>query len=162
MPTPTYIALATTTLGSSASSVTFSSIPATYKDLMLVVSGTISGAPDSVRGVELFFNGNETSSNYSYVWAYGDSSGPGSVSGSNQFFAINGNPSNAIVQIMDYSATDKHKTSLFRYSAGTQETGMLAGRFASTSAISSLVIKDASAAFSFNSGTTISLYGVAA
>jgi hypothetical protein len=36
MPTSTYVALATTTLGATAASVTFSSIPATYRDLLLV------------------------------------------------------------------------------------------------------------------------------
>lgn len=159
--TPTYILLNQITLAATTSSVTFSNIPQNYGDLVLIVSGTISGG-SSVRGVELFFNANETSSNYSYVWAYGDSSGPGSASGSNQFFAMNGDASNAIVQIMDYSATDKHKTTLFRYSAGGIETGMVAGRFASTSAITSLVMKDAGAAFNLNSGTTVSLYGIAA
>jgi hypothetical protein len=42
MPTPTYIPLATVTLGSADSSVTFSSIPATYRDLILVLNGTRS------------------------------------------------------------------------------------------------------------------------
>jgi hypothetical protein len=38
----TYEAIATQTLGSAAASVTFSSIPGTYTDLVLVVAGTLT------------------------------------------------------------------------------------------------------------------------
>ena len=159
MPTPTYIPLANITLGSSASSVTFSSIPGTYRDLVLVINGAISASAPA-RGAELFFNADETSSNYSQVGAYSDGTAA-SYTAANQGFAITNTQSTVFIQIMDYSATDKHKTTLFRYGAGAAETGMVAGRWASTSAITSLSIKDASSGFTFNAGTTFSLYGIA-
>ena len=43
-PVSTYVALATTTLGATASSVTFSSIPATYRDLVLVTNAQTTTA----------------------------------------------------------------------------------------------------------------------
>jgi hypothetical protein len=66
MPTSTYVALATTTLGATAASVTFSSIPATYRDLVLVYNGTTSAN----IGVDVEFNGDTNSANYSRVFMY--------------------------------------------------------------------------------------------
>ena len=63
MATPTYIALATTTLSSAVGSVTFSSIPAGYRDLVLVAEGLTSGATSNVR---MQFN-SDTGNNYSLV-----------------------------------------------------------------------------------------------
>jgi hypothetical protein len=49
MPTQTYVALASETLATSASSVTFAGIPATYRDLVLIVfAGTSSGTPQQL------------------------------------------------------------------------------------------------------------------
>jgi hypothetical protein len=42
----TYVAIAEQTLGTAAASVTFSSISGTYTDLVLVVTGTMTGGPD--------------------------------------------------------------------------------------------------------------------
>jgi hypothetical protein len=160
MPTPTYTPLATVTLGSSAASVTFSSIPATYRDLIVVYSGTLStGGPS---GIEFYFNADETAANYSYVWAYGDSGGAASASGTNQFFIGSSGQSTSILQIMDYSATNKHKTTLTRSNSAATEVDMLASRWANTAAITSIVFKDSSAVFNFASGCTFSLYGVIA
>jgi hypothetical protein len=66
MPTPTYTPLATVTLGSSASSVTFSSIPGTYRDLILIFDGTGSGTTGNLR---MTFNGS-TLSNFTDVRMY--------------------------------------------------------------------------------------------
>jgi len=160
MPTPTYTPLATVTLGTAVSSVTFSSIPATYRDLIVVYSGTLStGGPS---GIEFYFNADETAANYSYVWAYGDSGGAASTSGTNQFFVGSSGQSTSILQIMDYSATDKHKTTLTRSNSAATEVDMLASRWANTAAITSIVFKDSSAGFNFASGCTFSLYGVIA
>jgi hypothetical protein len=62
-----------------------------------------------------------------------------------------------ITQWMDYSATDKHKTSLGRANSITGEAGMTASRWKNTAAINSLTILA-----SFASGNTFSLYGVIA
>lgn len=153
----TFVALANITLGSSASSVTFSSIPTTgFRDLVLVYSGTTS----SVSGVEGRFNG-DSGSNYSLVRMFGAASGANSSSASTNYFPVvyTGNPITAtsIVQIMDYSATDKHKTSLTR-AGGLQydTTEAVASRWANTSAITSINILSVG----FTAGSTFALYGI--
>jgi hypothetical protein len=142
--------------------VTFSSIPATYRDLIVVVAGTTSGAV----GVALRFN-SDSGSNYSYVLmdGYGSGSGSSSSSGSDTSMnmgVIGNGQSNTIYQVMDYSATDKHKTALNRTNSeswGGVRAG--AGRWANTSAITSVQVFT-NGVNTFSSGTSFSLYGVAA
>jgi hypothetical protein len=160
MPTPTYTPLATVTLGSSASSVTFSSIPATYRDLILVTDG-VTGADAALY---LRFNG-DSGSNYNFVRAVGFSGGTFSDSGNNVTEirnTIQMNPRGPSVnQIMDYSATDKHKTVLQRGNLkNAGETAMGAGRWANTAAITSIVCSLNTS--TFLSGSRFDLYGVIA
>ena len=160
MPTSTYVALATTTLGASASSVTFSSIPASYRDLVLVADGT-TAASDGY--VVLQFNG-DTGSNYSNVFMTGFGSTTESIASTNTSIrrALMGNSqSNIIWQLLDYSATDKHKTVLSRSgSNGSTNVAAAAGRWANTAAVTSIAISSESSTFS--SGSTFSLYGIEA
>jgi hypothetical protein len=154
-----YVALATTTLGSAASSVTFSSIPATYKDLIVVINGTLSA--DS--SVHVYYNA-DTAANYTRVFIAGNgSSSEASASTDSRIIDMRNTASNSIVQIMDYSATNKHKTALVRSNyAGDNLPGVwaCAGRWANTAAITSVSI-DPDSTTQLASGTTISLYGVA-
>ena len=158
MPTSTYVALQTVTLGANAASVTFSSIPATYRDLVLVIKGKL----DSLGGVamEITFNGDTTLSNYSTVQMSGFGSGSGSsgTSSTPEFIMYNAEGSN-ILQIMDYSATDKHKTLLVRDNADRVRAAAI--RWANTSAITSIKIGDQPHAIDLYAGTTLSLYGIA-
>jgi hypothetical protein len=158
MPTPTYKPLATVTLGSAASSVTFSSIPATYRDLIFIYNGTT--AIDD--GVGARFNG-DTGSNYSQVRMFGNSGGAGSDSGTNtRIVQTAGNTSlrTAFVsQVMDYSATDKHKTVLTRNNITDNNVTAIAARWANTAAITSVTILSPGSTIS--SGSTIALYGIA-
>jgi hypothetical protein len=162
LPTPTYTALANITLGATAASVTFSSIPATYRDLVFVFSGT---ATSTDRLVEVRFNG-DSGSNYSQVRALGFASSTNSSSSTltsfGLFYSDTGlgtTQSTSILQLMDYSATDKHKTMLNRVGGGTTWVEMRAGRWANTAAITSAnFFIDGN----FATGTTLSLYGVIA
>jgi hypothetical protein len=157
MPTPTYTPLANVTLGTATASVTFSSIPATYRDLILVINTT----GNTGAGFYFQFNG-DTGSNYSYVYALGESAGASSA----VVTATEGRMGNIetglgvhILNIMDYSATDKHKTVLVRSdNAPANRTWMFANRWASTSAITSVRIFPFGATMS--SGATLSLYGI--
>jgi hypothetical protein len=163
MPTATYTPLATVTLASSASSVTFSNIPATYRDLILVVTGT--GTINTNPTIQ--FNA-DTGNNYSNVWMGGSgssaSSGQNSSVNYNFAGAISPSQSNNILQIMDYSATDKHKTSLVRGNSADSTLGEAvsawAGRWANTAAITSVRFFLSSG--NLNTGTTLSLYGIVA
>ena len=160
MATPTYVPLGTLVLPSTATSVTFSSIPATYRDLIILIGGGITaGLP--ARGVEYFYNSDFTLSNYASVDMYGWSSGTGSGSGARQGFGMAGSANSVALQIMDYAQTNKHKTSLVRFDANGGETGAAAGRWANTSAITSITIQDSILGFTFTAGSTFSMYGVA-
>jgi len=161
MPTPTYTALATVTLASTAASVTFSSIPATYRDLILIITAQRTGSPVNVG---MRFNG-DSGSNYSSVFMTGTGSSAvsGTVSGTNVQLDVYPYPpssgfNNYIVQIMDYSATDKHKSVLVRVNDAGNATEASAARWANTAAVNSLALTLSN----FNTGSTFSLYGVIA
>lgn len=163
MPTPTYDLIDSQVLSTSASSVTFSSIPATYRDLVLVVSGTSSLA----RNVQVKIN-NDSGANYNYVVMAGDGSsaqtdsGSGQTTGSLTSFAQMNATAEAIFisQFLDYSATDKHKTYLTRGNNSSGAVSATAGRWASTAAITTLELYVPSA--TFDAGNTFYLYGIAA
>jgi hypothetical protein len=165
MPTPTYTPLATVTLGSAATSVTFGSIPATYRDLILVYSPFYSTSGNAA--VTMRFN-SDAGSNYSTVRMYGNGStttsdtnpAPAGTNGIDAGF-FNDTISSAIQQIMDYSATDKHKTVLGRHTlTGTGFVLAQAARWASTSAITSISLTSDGKSFAI--GNVFSLYGVIA
>lgn len=150
-------ALATTTLASAASTVSFSSISGSYRDLVLICSII---APTS-GSVGMRFNG-DTGSNYNDVHFWGTGSSTGSnVRTNNSVGYIGSDTTTAApfqINIMDYTATDKHKTVISRFSVPTEIVGARAMRWASTAAITSLVIFDDSN--QFQTGSTFSLYGV--
>ena len=158
MPTPTYIALANVTLGSSSSSVTFSSIPGSYRDLVLIFNGTGSGTTGNLR---MTFNGS-TLSNFTdaRMYNFNNSTGADTTGGDSliSLGALN-NRQASVVQIMDYSATDKHKTYLFRGGATAVGVGASANRWANTAAITSIVLVNT--AGTIDSGSTFALYGIA-
>ena len=159
MPTSTYVALATVTASGGETSMTFSSIPATYRDLIMVVDGTAN----TNTSINMRFN-SDTGSNYSYVYAYGDGSTTlsGASTGTSivQVFLFS-NPTNNIIHIMDYSATDKHKTVLSRWNTSSTALQMSAERWANTSAIHTITLAFGSGRTP-NSGSTFSLYGIEA
>ena len=156
MPTSTYVALATTTLSGGETSFTFSSIPATYRDLVLVTEGTHS----SDSG-DRFIRVNGQTTNYSTVSMLGDGSGTSSntysLAGMITLAAATARGS-TVIQFMDYSATDKHKTVLVRGGWAGIAVTAAANRWASTDAISSITLYSSTG--SFNVGFTASLYGI--
>ena len=134
------------------SDVTFT-VPTGYRDLILVINGTLTAAAD------IFLKANGSTSNWTYVAMYGPTS---SFTGSNGYISNqNTNSFQIIVQGLDASATDKHKTFLVRSgSAGKSEVGAFAMRWADTTAISSLAIY--TGANNFAIGTTFNLFGIVA
>ena len=161
-----YTAIASQTLGSSASSVTFSSIPGTFRDLVLVADAGASGS--TYLGMRL--NG-DTGSNYPQVTMSGNGSQTSSQSATRTNIGEMGldwgltasTRANHIFQIMDYSVTDKHKSVLHRRNNDGIEVLALAARWANTSAVTSITLLTiGGAAQTFNAGSTFSLYGVSA
>jgi hypothetical protein len=158
--TPTYDLIASNVLTSPAASVTFSSIPATYRDLVVVINGDSGNiAPDLL----LEFNGDTTNANYSYVYMQGSGSATFSLSGSTRYVNTLFESNLVISQIMDYSATNKHKTTITRSNSPEDTSwgvGATASRWANTSAINSVrVISDGA---NFTAGYTFYIYGISA
>ena len=157
-------ALANITLGSAQSTVTFSSIPATYRDLRLVgqIKPTSTG-----NALKVQFN-SDTGTNYSMVSMAGDGSSAVSASSTaNDHIRLSNNIGASAdlnniftLDIMDYSATDKHKSTLTRMNTPSVGTEALANRWASTSAITSLRIYFDLATNNIAIGTTLTLYGI--
>ena len=163
MPTPTYDLIASNVLSSSASSVTFSSIPATYRDLIIVLRTTTGSGSQTF----LQFN-SDTGGNYNHIrmvgWTNSTTSGSTSVDDRIRTDSSIGGMSGkelTIFQILDYSATDKHKSVLLRLNdLGTNgsRVAATAGRWASTSAITSILVGNTA---NLVSGDTVYLYGIA-
>ena len=142
--------------------MTFSSLPTSgYRDLVLVIKDlAVTGASGNVR---IRFNGDTTDGNYSRVQMAGVSNGTKSGSTANGHFFydlydIQSQPT--IVNIMDYSATDKHKSSLLRFSGIDSYIVASSHRWANTAAITSIAIVPNG--FSFAAASTFALYGIAA
>jgi len=155
----TYTPIATTTLGSSQATVTFSSFSG-YTDLILVAAGTCSaGSYFTLR-----FN-SDTGTNYSVTELAGDGSNASSsrITSANYMYigAIRTTQTNIITQIQNYSNSTTNKTVLSRTNQAGTETKAVVGLWRSTSAITSMDI-GTGGANTFQTGTTFTLYGIKA
>jgi hypothetical protein len=158
----TYESLATNTLSSAASSITFSSISGSYTDLRLVF------VPKSTAGdnIAIKFN-SDSGSNYSSTWVYGDGSSatssrntafsriqlPISLS-SSQFSVI-------VIDILSYTDS-KNKTVLIDYAldaSGSSYVTRQISLWRNTGAITSILLESQGGG-TFTSGTTATLYGI--
>jgi hypothetical protein len=162
----TYDKIATTTLGSSSSLVTFSSIPGTYTDLVLVGSIQCENTSFYIRC------NSDTSNKYSATLLSGD----GSTASSSRFTQtdLGGNgiytPGNTfpsatsfgvgIWNFLNYSNTTTNKTILSRVGSAGLSTRSIVNLYASTSAITQLDIRPFSGTMA--TGTSFTLYGIKA
>lgn len=157
--------LANLTLGSAATTVTFSSISGSYRDLVLVVAG----GSNSYSAFEIKFNG--SSANYTYAGmetnggssAYVPSGAATALVGNYNYWVEDIGTSNTTYQfqVFDYAQTSKHKSTLYRVSAAATGVGAYFGRWADTSAVTSIAVGRA-AGNTWRTGTTFALYGVSA
>jgi hypothetical protein len=150
-------ALANVTLQEASASVSFSGIPQNYRDLVLVQSSRVS---DYTR---LRVNG-DSGSNYLMVnmAGNGSSTDSGTVTQTSTYPNYRFNESSsefmlAVLQFMDYSATDKHKTMLFRANLAGGNVNAIATRWANTAAINNIIVFANSGTIS--AGSTFNLYG---
>jgi len=164
----TYEPIATTTLVSSSASFTFSSIPATYTDLRLVIVPITGVSGDD--NFLLRFNGDTTGNTlYSMTKLNGNGTSASSSRISNDewwnFIISRGVSSTPTLQTLD----------LFSYAGSTFKTGLLTGSFdnngsgavsrqvglyRSTSAVTQITVFTLSN--NLVAGTTATLYGIKA
>jgi hypothetical protein len=155
----TYTPINTNTVsGTSTTSITFSSVPSTYTDLILV--GSVALSADNPVALEL---NSDTGSNYSITQLYGVSSSAASFRESNQsvqnVWYLQTTPSTNALHFQNYSNTTNNKTVLMRGgSSDLVRTGVVLWR--NTAAISN--IKLTTGGGYFIAGSTFTLYGIKA
>lgn len=156
--TATYEKIATTTLGSAAASVTFSSISSAYTDIVVIATGQV------VTESTLYFRFNgDSGSNYSSTTVAGNGTSPDQIRFTNTdrmyFYNWKPSPSNAIFNIQNYSNSTTNKTVLARMNGSTGYTSATVGMWRSTATINQLLIHSND---TFASGSTFTLYGIKA
>jgi len=153
--TTAWVPLATTTLSSSANSVTFASIPSGYRDLIVVAERSVTSGANSEK---FYLNTDTTNNNYTRIAMYGTGSSALSYAGTNSSTVGLTTTSGLIVyQLMDYSATDKHKVFLYREDKASVQTLAGVHRWASTAAVTSIEIEAENNTYAI--GSRFSLYG---
>jgi hypothetical protein len=160
----TYTPIANTTGTGSSSSVTFSSIPSTYTDLILIANGAVT----SLTGNPCLQFNSDTGNNYSYTNLYGTGSAAGSYRDSNSnkiqlvgntYFSTTLN-TNLIIHIQNYSNATTNKTVLCRSNKATDGVDESVGLWRSTAAINSITFLTANG-FLISANSTFTLYGIA-
>lgn len=167
LATNSYESISTVTVGAGgASSISFSSIPSTYKHLQV---RSIIRTASSTEDFLVYKPNNAALSARHFVSGNGSTTGAG---GSTSVFDMGSIPNSGslsntfgayILDILDYADTNKNKT--LRQLNGTDVNGsggdiqLVSGLYASTSAISSLVINTYNGT-SFAANSSFALYGI--
>ena len=163
--TGTYTLIASTTLTSNQNSVTFSSIPQTYTDLVLI--GNFWNG--SLNNTDYFGFNNSTGTPYSITGI----SGNGTTAATFQL-ANNGdnwlgyspypggpstNPVSFKLDILDYSNTTTYKTSIVRTNNAGAAVWAIVSLWRNTAAISTIKLTTGD---SYYAGSNFKLYGIEA
>ena len=165
----TYVAIATVTVGSGgAANIEFTSIPATYTDIVIVYSLRSDRASQVNSSGRVSFNGN--TSNYSYKDIIGNGSTVGSNSDTNGALiyipastATSSTFGNAAVYIPNYAGSNNKSYSV-DFVAETNATsisgqGLSAGLWSNSSGITSVKVTEANGA-NFVQYSTATLFGI--
>lgn len=163
----TYVPIANQVLTSATASVTFSSIPSTYTDLVLVVNVQLTSSGQSL----LYQFNSDTGTNYSLTILKGN----GSSATSDRRSSINyqlgagwdagiptsGSFGTAVINIQNYSNSTTYKTSVARgANAGGGDVTATVNLWRNTNAINTLTVYTGSG--NLAAGTTATLYGILA
>ena len=160
-------------LGSNTATVTFSSIPSTYKHLQLRYRGRSTTTGTAV-GDDLYIRFNsDTGTNYAFHQLLGEGTTASAGGSATQTYiqAANALPRNGVTtnvfgvgifDLHDYASTTKNKTSRMFY--GTDVNGtegkvyLSSGLWMNTAAVNTITLSPQSNLFL--SGSTFSLYGI--
>lgn len=167
-----YESIATVTLGSASSSISFSSIPSTYQHLQLRGLVRSAGSDASYQHIAIQLN-SDTGSNYwshglygtgSSALAHGDGSAVTKMLSANiptstqTASTFNG----TVIDILDYKNTNKNTTvrALGGFdSNGGGALGLYSGLWSNTAAVSTVTLTVYQGS-NFVSGSTFALYGI--
>jgi hypothetical protein len=157
----TYSTISTTTLGSNQVNFTFSSIPGTYTDLVVIYQ-----AKSYTSGFDAYLRFNsDTGSNYSATYLSGTGSAAQTGRQTSQTSMLLDNygsiPTTEFnmtrLSVMNYANTTTNKTVLIRSDRASSGTDVITGLWRSTTAITSMTILG-----DFATGSTFTIYGIAA
>ena len=166
----TYTLISTLTVGAGgAATIDFTSIPATYTDLCLVVSGRDSTYSSATSTVYVIFN-NDSSASYKDLWLFNNSGTAGSTKDLAAAVLLLANQpgtsatantfSNALMYIPNYTNSNYKSVSvdnaMENNSTSVYET-LLAGLWSNTSAINRITLSCDGAFAQYSSA---SLYGI--
>jgi len=167
----TYSLISSNVLSSSAASVTFSSIPSTYTDLVVRVSGRTDTAGQAIDTIQLQFNGTGGTA-YSYTRLTGSGSAAASSTGSsvsviNGYYVLDAATATAStfgsveIYIPSYTVSQNKPLNVI----GAQENNnaaaymaATAGLWTNTAAITSIAIQNGGG--NYVSGSSFYLYGI--
>jgi len=164
--TATYEKIATNTITTNTASYTFTSIPGTYTDLVLII-GNAEHSNASQNTIQL---NSDTGSNYSrQALSASDTSNTGQrIGGTVMYLDWNGYPSvngskdyTGVWNFMNYANTTTYKTVIGRGSSASTGVVASAGMWRSTSAITSIKLIPANPSFFISYGV-YTLYGIKA
>jgi hypothetical protein len=162
----TYTPIATQTLTTATNTISFTSIPGTYTDLVLVCSiKADAGTPNArllinntttplASFTQLQGNGTAVASNR----AAGNAGTGGYLYGTYYNPLVTGSFKTIIFNVMNYANTTTYKTVLIRTSGASDAVEAMVGLWQSTNAITQLNMSTGSN--NFAPGSTLTLYGI--
>jgi hypothetical protein len=162
-----YDSIATVTLSSASSSITFSSIPSTYKHLQLRMMTFVTSAGN--RNIQVGAGSVDTGTNYGIQELYGSGASvtAGLITGapSSQLFYAPGDgatPAASVTDILDYTNTNKVTT--FRTLGGNDLNGsgritFTGGFWNNTAAWDTIKILNGTSS-NYEAGSKFALYGI--
>jgi hypothetical protein len=160
----TYTPIASQTAGGSVSSITFSSIPQGYTDLVLVFTGSVSSGSGDLG---LRFN-SDTGSNYSTTFLSsqaggisGKSTSATSITATEYSYLDNVRSTLSTINFASYSNTTTYKSIMARSGKTGYGVESKVGLWRNTNAITSITAFTTGSNPNFTSGSTFSLYGIA-
>jgi hypothetical protein len=159
----TYEKIATTTLGSNQTSVSFTSISGSYTDIVVISNVTGNDGAICMR-----FN-NDSGGNYSTTTIRGNGTSALSsrvsnytyLNGASNLSVSAGILQTAIWNIQNYSNTTTNKSVLFRDGMSTHITGATVGLWRNTAAITRVDLSPEFGSNTFYTGSVFTLYGIA-
>jgi len=156
----TYTPIYAQTLSGAVSSITFSNIPTTYTDLVIVSTNITTSSGGGF--VSLRFN-DDSGSNYSNTYITGITSATSGRNAGSVIYIVGDtdttNPTSGISHIMNYSNPTTFKTAISRCGFPTASTQILGHLWRNTSPITSITLYGNG---NLNSGCSFTLYGIKA
>jgi hypothetical protein len=166
----TYTLIASNTVGSSVASVTFSSIPSTYTDLVLKISARLSGGAVTQSG-SIYFNTAAADSAWRNLFGNGSTVGASSSNAQNEIYAgewpaasaVANTFSNTEIYIPNYTGSQQKSVSVDSTAEDNSTTAivnLIGGLSTKTAAITSITLGPYGGGQNIVQYSTFYLYGI--